>query len=128
MGQLLRSVRNAFTSSSSRDAAGKTHACARRGYRGNYPGLVSETWRGRPAAQQPAWPDADALAQAVDELQRSPGLVVPDECDTLRDRLASVAAGGGLLLPGGGRAPTPPGVGAGAGRGQTPPPPPMGGG
>src|SRR3954466_13602216 len=113
MGQLLRSVRNAFTSSSSRDAAGKTHACARRGYRGNYPGLVSETWRGRPAAQQPAWPDADALAQAVDELQRSPGLVVPDECDTLRARLASVAAGEAFLLRGGDCAEPFAGVGAG---------------
>src|SRR4051794_23003682 len=124
MGQLLRSVRNAFTTGSSRDAAGKTHACARRGYRGNYPGLVSETWRGRPAAQQPAWPDADALAQAVDELQRSPGLVVPDECDTLRDRLASVAAGGGVLLPGGGSGRAVAGGGGGGGRPPAPHPPP----
>src|SRR3954465_10248812 len=113
MGQLLRSVRNAFTSGSSRDAARKTHACAKRVDRGNYPGLVSETWRGRPAAQQPAWPDADALAQAVDELQRSPGLVVPDECDTLRDRLPPVAAGEAFLLQGGDCAETFAGVGAG---------------
>jgi len=62
---------------------------------------VTDTWRELPAAQQPAWPDAGLLAGAVTELERSPGLVVPDECDTLRDRLASVARGEAFLLQGG---------------------------
>jgi 3-deoxy-7-phosphoheptulonate synthase len=62
---------------------------------------VSDTWRDRPAAQQPAWPDAAATAAAVEQLTASPGLVVPDECDTLRDRLAAVARGEAFLLQGG---------------------------
>ena len=62
---------------------------------------MTDTWRELPAAQQPAWPDAGLLAGAVTELERSPGLVVPDECDTLRDRLASVARGEAFLLQGG---------------------------
>src|SRR4051812_14874017 len=60
-----------------------------------------QTWRDLPAAQQPAWPDADALESVRTELAASPGLVVPDECDTLRDRLASVSRGEMFLLQGG---------------------------
>src|SRR3954470_8226216 len=60
-----------------------------------------QTWRDLPAAQQPAWPDADALTEVRSELSASPGLVVPDECDTLRDRLASVSRGEAFLLQGG---------------------------
>src|SRR5579884_506244 len=58
-------------------------------------------WRALPAAQQPAWPDAAALDRVVSELASSPGLVVPDECDTLRDRLAAVSRGEAFLLQGG---------------------------
>jgi 3-deoxy-7-phosphoheptulonate synthase len=53
------------------------------------------------AAQQPTWPDQAALAGVVEELSASPGLVVPDECDTLRDRLAAVSRGEAFLLQGG---------------------------
>src|SRR5436309_1540417 len=63
--------------------------------------LEAPPWRDRPAAQQPSWPDAAALGVAVDELRVSPGLVVPDECDTLRDRLAQVSRGEAFLLQGG---------------------------
>src|SRR6059058_161454 len=60
-----------------------------------------QTWRDLAAAQQPSWPDAGALEAVRDELTASPGLVVPDECDTLRDRLASVSRGEAFLLQGG---------------------------
>ena len=74
---------------------------------------MSTAWRERPAAQQPSWPDPAALATTVAELERSPGLVVPDECDTLRERLASVARGEAFLLQGGDCAETFAGVSAG---------------
>ncbi|WP_258382707.1 3-deoxy-7-phosphoheptulonate synthase [Streptomyces sp. NTH33] len=54
-----------------------------------------------PAAQQPDWPHPGALAAAVAELRRAPGLVHPAECDALRARLAVVARGEALLLQGG---------------------------
>jgi 3-deoxy-7-phosphoheptulonate synthase len=59
------------------------------------------TWRDLPAAQQPTWPDAAQVDTVVRELSASPGLVVPDECDTLRDRLAAVSRGEAFLLQGG---------------------------
>jgi 3-deoxy-7-phosphoheptulonate synthase len=62
---------------------------------------AEDAWRSLPAAQQPAWPDAAALDAARAELSASPGLVVADECDTLRDRLAAVARGEAFLLQGG---------------------------
>jgi 3-deoxy-7-phosphoheptulonate synthase len=69
---------------------------------GPYAGVVSaQTWRDLPAAQQPAWPDPHALESVTAELANSPGLVVPDECDTLRDRLAAVSRGDAFLLQGG---------------------------
>src|SRR6059058_1181874 len=60
-----------------------------------------QTWRDLAAAQQPSWPDAGALEAVRDQLTASPGLVVPDECDTLRDRLASVSRGEAFVLQGG---------------------------
>ncbi|MFD5495990.1 3-deoxy-7-phosphoheptulonate synthase [Streptomyces sp. NPDC001812] len=54
-----------------------------------------------PAAQQPEWPDREALAEAVAELGLAPSLVLPEECDTLRDRLAAVARGEAVVLQGG---------------------------
>ncbi|HEU5034438.1 MAG TPA: 3-deoxy-7-phosphoheptulonate synthase class II [Mycobacteriales bacterium] len=62
---------------------------------------MTETWRTLPAAQQPAWPDPQRVASVVVELTESPGLVVPDECDTLRARLAAVSRGEAFLLQGG---------------------------
>jgi len=70
-------------------------------------------WRALPAAQQPHWPDEAALERVVAELAGSPGLVVPDECDTLRDRLAAVSRGEAFLLQGGDCAETFAGVSAG---------------
>ncbi len=60
-----------------------------------------DSWRTRPVAQRPNWPDADALRRVGDELASFPPLVVPEECDRLRDRLAEVALGKAFLLQGG---------------------------
>jgi 3-deoxy-7-phosphoheptulonate synthase len=73
-----------------------------------------QPWADLPAAQQPAWPDARSLDAVRRELAGSPGLVVPDECDTLRDRLAAVSRGEAFLLQGGDCAETFAGVSAGA--------------
>src|SRR5436305_3314804 len=75
--------------------------------------VMTETWRPLPAAQQPAWPDAASVEATTRELAAAPGLVVPDECDTLRDRLAAVARGEAFLLQGGDCAETFAGVAAG---------------
>ncbi|GAB7102514.1 3-deoxy-7-phosphoheptulonate synthase class II [Streptomyces phaeofaciens JCM 4814] len=60
-----------------------------------------DTWRALPAGQQPAYPDPAALRRVTDELAGAPPLVLPGECDRLRDRLAAVARGEALLLQGG---------------------------
>jgi 3-deoxy-7-phosphoheptulonate synthase len=60
-----------------------------------------DAWRSRVAAQQPRWPDPAKLAAAVDELNAAPPLVTAHEIRTLRERLASVAAGEAFLLQGG---------------------------
>lgn len=60
-----------------------------------------ESWRQLPAAQQPVWPDPDELAAVRRQLTALPPLVVPEECDVLRQRLAEVARGRAFLLQGG---------------------------
>lgn len=62
---------------------------------------LTEDLFGLPAAQQPEWPDADALAGAVSELRALPPLVFAGECDQLREHLAAVAAGKAFVLQGG---------------------------
>jgi 3-deoxy-7-phosphoheptulonate synthase len=57
------------------------------------PGLV--------AAQQPNWPDKDALARAVEELRTFPPLVFAGECDTLKEKIAEAAEGRAFWLQGG---------------------------
>jgi 3-deoxy-7-phosphoheptulonate synthase len=59
------------------------------------------TLRAMGAAQQPAWPDAAALDDAVGRLRRVPPLVFAGECDELKDKLAAVARGEAFLLQGG---------------------------
>ncbi len=59
------------------------------------------TWPDLPAAQQPPWPDADALRAAVDELATLPPLVFAGECDVLAKRLADAAQGKAFVLMGG---------------------------
>jgi 3-deoxy-7-phosphoheptulonate synthase len=63
--------------------------------------LGLDVWRDLPAAQQPNWPDADALRSAAETLAIMPPLVVASEVDQLRDRLAAVARGEAFLLQGG---------------------------
>jgi len=58
-------------------------------------------WRTLPIKQQPAWPDADAVASASAELATQPPLVFAGEVDILRDRLAQAARGEAFLLQGG---------------------------
>ncbi|PXY19622.1 class II 3-deoxy-7-phosphoheptulonate synthase [Prauserella muralis] len=55
----------------------------------------------RPAAQQPEWPDADAVARVRAVLESVPPITMPAEIDRLRDRLAMVARGEAFLLQGG---------------------------
>ncbi len=54
-----------------------------------------------PAAQQPSWPDAEALSAVRTELAAMPPLVFAGEADLLRSRLAEAAAGRAFLLQGG---------------------------
>ncbi|MEV6107607.1 class II 3-deoxy-7-phosphoheptulonate synthase [Streptomyces sp. NPDC051940] len=61
----------------------------------------AQSWRDLPAAQQPEWPDAQALRDVIAELESYPPLVFAGECDQLRDRMASVARGEAFLLQGG---------------------------
>ena len=58
-------------------------------------------WRTLPIKQQPAWPDAEAVAAASAELATLPPLVFAGEVDNLRDRLARAASGNAFLLQGG---------------------------
>lgn len=60
-----------------------------------------DSWRGKPAAQQPKYPDADALRAVEKELEASPPLVFAGEARRLRQQLRSVARGEAFLLQGG---------------------------
>ena len=55
----------------------------------------------RPAAQQPEWPDDAELDSVLRDLKAQPPLVFAGECDQLRSRMASVAAGEAFVLQGG---------------------------
>ncbi|MEP6798439.1 MAG: 3-deoxy-7-phosphoheptulonate synthase, partial [Lapillicoccus sp.] len=52
-------------------------------------------------AQQPEWPDAEAVRAAVATLASFPPLVFAGECDVLRNRLAAAARGEAFVLQGG---------------------------
>jgi 3-deoxy-7-phosphoheptulonate synthase len=55
----------------------------------------------RPAAQQPAWPNAEHLYGVRTVLESVPPITLPTEIDRLRGQLASVAKGEAFLLQGG---------------------------
>jgi 3-deoxy-7-phosphoheptulonate synthase len=57
--------------------------------------------KGLLAAQQPSWPDADAVKAAVAELESFPPLVFAGECDNLKNRIAEAALGNAFWLQGG---------------------------
>ena len=59
------------------------------------------SWQSLPAAQQPEWPDPEALRKSLADLASYPPLVFAGECDQLRTRLAAVAKGEAFLLQGG---------------------------
>ena len=59
------------------------------------------SWEGFHAAQQPTYPDADALASAIAELSKLPPLVTSGEIDQLRDEIASAQRGERFVLQGG---------------------------
>jgi 3-deoxy-7-phosphoheptulonate synthase len=59
------------------------------------------TWRDLPAAQQPEWPNPEALREVIADLESYPPLVFAGECDLLRSRMAAVARGEAFLLQGG---------------------------
>ncbi len=64
-------------------------------------GWSSTSWRDRPAAQQPDWPDPHALEQTLKVLSGRPPLVFAGEARSLRRSLAEVAAGEAFLLQAG---------------------------
>ena len=59
------------------------------------------SWREHPARHQPAWPDAAAAEQSVEQLKALPPLVFAGEARDLRAALADVAAGRAFLLQAG---------------------------
>ena len=59
------------------------------------------SWPNLPAAQQPAWPSAEELAQAQQILAGLPPLVFAGECDELTSRLATATNGDAFVLMGG---------------------------
>ncbi|MHB1503663.1 MAG: class II 3-deoxy-7-phosphoheptulonate synthase [Acidimicrobiales bacterium] len=59
------------------------------------------SWQKRNAAQQPAWPDPEALARALAELRSLPPLVFAGEARSLMDSLAEASAGRAFLLQAG---------------------------
>lgn len=67
------------------------------------PGVLEglDAWRSMPVAQQPRWPDLDALARADQELAALPPLVFAGEADALKARLALAGRGEAFLLQGG---------------------------
>jgi 3-deoxy-7-phosphoheptulonate synthase len=59
------------------------------------------TWRTRPAAQQPDWPDGEAFERILKDLATLPPLVFAGEARALTSHLGEVAAGQAFLLQAG---------------------------
>jgi 3-deoxy-7-phosphoheptulonate synthase len=59
------------------------------------------SWRERPVAQQPVYPDASALSRVLGTIQRLPPLVTSWEVDRLTAQLAMAASGDAWVLQGG---------------------------
>jgi 3-deoxy-7-phosphoheptulonate synthase len=60
-----------------------------------------ESWKDLPAAQQPAWPDRDALDRSFGELSAMPPLVFAGEARRLQNALSEVASGEAFVLQAG---------------------------
>ncbi len=68
------------------------------------PGLVEwhpASWHGKPAQQQPTYPDKQALDSVVGELARLPPLVVSWEIEALKEEIAAAQRGERFVLQGG---------------------------
>ncbi|WP_448760554.1 class II 3-deoxy-7-phosphoheptulonate synthase [Actinomyces oricola] len=61
----------------------------------------ASAWRARPAAQQPAYPDAGELAAVSADLRSRPPLVFAGEVDSLRKLMAKASKGEAFVLMGG---------------------------
>jgi len=59
------------------------------------------SWQGRPALQQPAYPDAERLAAVLTDIRHLPPLVSSWEIESLKSQLSEAAAGRRFLLQGG---------------------------
>ncbi len=57
-----------------------------------------DSWRSRTAAQQPEWPDEEAVSATLEEIGRLPPLVFAGEARTLTDSLAAAQEGRAFLL------------------------------
>ena len=65
------------------------------------PHWTPQSWRAKPAAQQPTYKDPAALACTTAKLAKLPPLVTAWEINTLKDQLAQAAAGRRFVLQGG---------------------------
>src|SRR5512137_1283255 len=65
------------------------------------PEWTPASWQNRPAAQQPAYPDQNALQKALAQLGRLPPLVTSWEIENLKEQLAGAVRGERFLLQGG---------------------------
>ena len=59
------------------------------------------SWRARPAAQQPEWPDGEHLDQVLKQMGSLPPLVFAGEARDLTAELGEVAEGRAFLLQAG---------------------------
>lgn len=60
-----------------------------------------DSWQRKPAAQQPVYPDPEALARVLAQLARLPPLVTSWEVENLKAQLAEAVRGDRFLLQGG---------------------------
>jgi 3-deoxy-7-phosphoheptulonate synthase len=65
------------------------------------PNWTPTSWRDKPIAQQPDYPDPPALQRIEAELARRPPLVFANEIEELNQELARVASGQAFLMHGG---------------------------
>ena len=60
-----------------------------------------DSWKQKPAAQQPVYPDPEALEKTLKQLSRLPPLVTSWEVETLKKQLAEASRGERFMLQGG---------------------------
>ena len=60
-----------------------------------------DSWQGKPAAQQPVYPEPEVLGATLNQLARLPPLVTSWEIENLKQQLAAAARGERFLLQGG---------------------------